>query len=104
MSIVVSAEENVSVRICFEKPVVRFELAKALEQHAIEAFESGARCVIVDLAGVEFVDASGVSLLVRLHQWATRHQKSLEIIHLATQPREIMTTAGLMRILAIDKV
>jgi len=99
MSIVVSAEENTSVRICFEKPVVRFELAKSLEQHTLEAFESGARCVIVDLAGVEFIDASGVSLLVRLHQWATRHTKRLEIIHLTTQPREMMTTAGLTSIL-----
>jgi anti-sigma B factor antagonist len=67
------------------------ELKKAIDR----ATASGARIVIVDLHGLEFMDSTGISLLVRAHKSALKSEHRFAVIKGAPQVDRLLTLTGL---------
>jgi anti-sigma B factor antagonist len=69
--------------------------APELEQAIDRAAASGARLVIVDLRGLEFMDSTGISLLVRAHQSALESEHRFAVTKGSPQVDRLLTLTGL---------
>jgi anti-anti-sigma factor len=61
--------------------------APELESQIAQAFQSGAKMVIVDLRELEFIDSTGLSVLVKAHQQAQEAGCELGIVNGGAQVR-----------------
>ena len=66
-----------------------------LHEGAQVQLASGCRHLTLDLAGVTFLDSSGLGALVELRNTARRSGVSLDIVNVAPGPARIITIAGL---------
>ena len=74
------------------------ELRSSLE----EAARADARCVIVDLSAVAFIDSRGVGPIIELHEQLTRERRSLAIVApRGTSAAQLLTLTGLRRRLRV---
>jgi anti-sigma B factor antagonist len=69
--------------------------APILERHLSEVLASGTSTVVVDLAGVEFVDSTGLSVLVRAHQQASERGVEFGIQNPRPQAHRLLSLTGL---------
>lgn len=77
------------------------ELEKAIDR----ATASGARLVIVDLRRFEFVDSTGISLLVVAHQSALESEHRFAVIKGLPQVDRLLTLTGLdQRLTLLDRL
>jgi anti-sigma B factor antagonist len=65
-----------------------------LESHLAQAFESAPKTVIVDLRGLEFIDSTGLSVLVKAHQQAQEAGREFGIINGGAQVRRLLSLTG----------
>jgi anti-anti-sigma factor len=65
-----------------------------LEKHLAEAFRSDAKQVIVDLRGLEFIDSTGLSVLVKANQQAQEAGCGFGIVNGGTQVRRLLSLTG----------
>ena len=80
------------------------DLDLAVEQSLVEQVEAALQrsegTVTLDLAGVEFIDSSGVRSLMRLHQ---AHQGRVALGPVSPAVLRVLTIAGLLELFGIDR-
>jgi anti-sigma B factor antagonist len=65
-----------------------------LEGHLAEAFRSDAKVVIVDLRQLEFIDSTGLSVLVKADQQAQAAGCEFGIVNGGAQVRRLLSLTG----------
>jgi len=68
----------------------------------VAALESGNGDLLVDLTGVELVDASGLGVLVGAHRLASRMDRRLVLRSVPPRIERLLAATHLNRVLAID--
>jgi anti-sigma B factor antagonist len=68
--------------------------APELETHLAEAFRSDAKQVIVDLRELEFIDSTGLSVLVKANQQAHEAGCRFGIVNGGAQVRRLLSLTG----------
>jgi anti-sigma B factor antagonist len=67
-----------------------------------EALDTGSGDLVVDLRGVEILDATGLGMLVGAHRKAGRHGRRLVLRNLTPQLERLLRVSRLSRILAVE--
>lgn len=75
--------------------------APILERHLTDALETATSTVVVDLGGVEFIDSTGLSVLVRAHQQATERGVEFGVRNPRAQAHRLLSLTGLEERLTI---
>jgi anti-anti-sigma factor len=68
----------------------------------VAAADHGEGDLVVDLAGVEIVDASGLGVLVGAHRLASRRERRLVLRHVPPRVERLLAATRLNRVLAIE--
>jgi anti-sigma B factor antagonist len=74
--------------------------ADAFEGAMNDVIDQQARSVLVDLAGVRFMDSTGIAALVRAHTRSSATRTSLTVINCQQQVRRVMEVTGVYDLLA----
>lgn len=69
--------------------------APRLEQRLEEVMDANPATIVVDLAGVEFIDSTGLSVLVRAQQQAGERQITLGVVNTPPQAARLLSLTGL---------
>ena len=72
-----------------------------LEQRLSQAFAGGAELVILDLRGIEFMDSTGLRVLLTAHQRAHESGRRFALIRGADQVERVLTLTGVRDILNV---
>jgi len=75
--------------------------APILERHLAEVLATATSTVVVDLGGVEFIDSTGLSVLVRAHQQASERGVEFGVRNPRAQAHRLLTLTGLEERLTI---
>lgn len=75
--------------------------APILERHLSEALATATSTVVVDLAGVEFIDSTGLSVLVRAQQQASERGVEFGVQNPRAQAHRLLSLTGLEERLTI---
>lgn len=70
--------------------------AASLEEELERALGSGARTIVLDLQSLDFIDSTGLSVLVRAHQRAEDQGLEFGLINPGTQVERLLTLTGLV--------
>lgn len=83
-------------------PVGELDLASApqVRQEGIRILAGGSRQVVLDLAGVDFMDSMGVAVLVGLRRRLTAAGGTVRVARAGPQPRRVLELTGLDQIVA----
>jgi len=73
----------------------------ALEQQLEHVFASDDELVILDLRGLEFMDSTGLSVLIRAHQTAKERQRRLFLVKGPPQVERLLGLTGVGERLSI---
>ena len=76
----------------------------ALEEELERVAQSDAQLVVVDLRGLEFMDSTGLSVLVRAHQRAEEHGRRLGLVNGSQQVQRLLTLTGVADRLTLTDV
>jgi anti-anti-sigma factor len=78
--------------------------APALEDELDKAMNGGTDCVVVDLRGLEFIDSTGLSVLVKAHQRAHERDCRFGLVRGGSQVQRLLSLTGLEdRLTVADK-
>ena len=66
----------------------------ALEEELERVAQSDAQLVVVDLRNLEFMDSTGLSVLVRAHQRAEENGRRLGLVNGSQQVQRLLTLTG----------
>lgn len=66
----------------------------ALEEELERVAQSDAQLVVVDLRNLEFMDSTGLSVLVRAHQRADENGRRLGLVNGSQQVQRLLTLTG----------
>jgi anti-sigma B factor antagonist len=66
----------------------------ALEEELERVAKSDATVIVVDLAELEFMDSTGLSVLVRAHQRAEENGRRLGLVNGSQQVQRLLTLTG----------
>jgi anti-sigma B factor antagonist len=66
----------------------------ALEEELERVAQSDAQLVVVDLRNLEFMDSTGLSVLVRAHQRAEENNRRLGLVNGSQQVQRLLTLTG----------
>ena len=66
----------------------------ALDEELERVAEYGAEVVVVDLRELEFMDSTGLSVLVRAHQRAEEQGRHLGLVNGSQQVKRLLTLTG----------
>jgi anti-sigma B factor antagonist len=69
--------------------------APRLERRLEEVMDNKPTTIVVDLAGVEFIDSTGLSVLVRAQQQASERQITLGVVNPPPQATRLLSLTGL---------
>ncbi len=75
--------------------------APILERHLADVLAKAPSTIIVDLAGVEFIDSTGLSVLVRAQQQASEHGVEFGVQNPRAQAHRLLSLTGLEERLTI---
>jgi anti-sigma B factor antagonist len=76
----------------------------ALEEELERVAQSDAQLVVVDLRSLEFMDSTGLSVLVRAHQRAEENGRRLGLINGSQQVQRLLTLTGVADRLTLTDV
>jgi anti-anti-sigma factor len=65
-----------------------------LEESLERAFESGTPVVVLDLRKLDFMDSTGLSVLIRAHQTAENAEQRLALVQGPPQVQRLLTLTG----------
>jgi anti-anti-sigma factor len=75
-----------------------------LEQELARVRERGPELIIIDLRELEFMDSTGLSVLIRAHQDAQQSGYRLGIVNGSRQIRRLLTLTGVAdRLIIVDR-
>lgn len=94
----VQTQENGVVVVAGELSLAE---APDLERHLAEVLAKASSTVIVDLAGVEFIDSTGLSVLVRAQQQASERGVEFGVQNPRAQAHRLLSLTGLEERLTI---
>ncbi len=66
------------------------------QQIVAYASVDGVDVVVIDLAGVSFVDSAGINALLKARRWADDHQRSFRVVGAAGLVREVLELTGVL--------
>jgi anti-sigma B factor antagonist len=66
----------------------------ALEEELERVAQSDAQMIVVDLRNLEFMDSTGLSVLVRAHQRAEENGRRLGLVNGSQQVQRLLTLTG----------
>ena len=69
--------------------------APSVEERLVELEDGGAERVILDMRGLDFIDSTGLSLLINADRRARRAGRRVTIVSGTGAPRRILETTGL---------
>ncbi len=72
-----------------------------LEQRLAAAFDSGAELVILDLRLIEFMDSTGLRVLLGAHQRAHESGRRFALVRGADQVERVLTLTGVRDLLTV---
>jgi anti-anti-sigma factor len=95
-------QSNFNVDVHGESQVVVIEVSgeldlassPALEQELERQVQSGTATVVVDLRKLEFMDSTGLSVLVRAHQQASEHDRAFAVVKGPPQVQRLLDLTG----------
>jgi anti-anti-sigma factor len=67
----------------------------ALEEELKRAYDAPTELVIVDLRGLEFMDSTGLNLLVKAHQQAEESGRRFALVRGSAQVQRLLSLTGL---------
>jgi anti-anti-sigma factor len=73
----------------------------ALEEALARVFASETRTVVIDLRQLDFMDSTGLSILVRAHQTATETTRGLILVKGSPQVQRLLTLTGVTERLSL---
>jgi anti-sigma B factor antagonist len=76
----------------------------ALEEELERVAQSDAQVVVVDLRNLEFMDSTGLSVLVRAHQRAEEDGRRLGLVNGSQQVQRLLTLTGVADRLTLTDV
>lgn len=77
--------------------------APALEEELERAAENGAQIVIVDLRALEFIDSTGLGLLIKAHRQAEAAGRTFAIVRGQSQVQRLLGVTGIdQRLTLVD--
>ena len=76
----------------------------ALEEELERVAQSDAELVVVDLRHLEFMDSTGLSVLVRAHQRAEENGRRLGLVNGSQQVQRLLTLTGVADRLTLTDV
>ena len=76
----------------------------ALEEELERVAQSDAQVVVVDLRNLEFMDSTGLSVLVRAHQRAEENGRRLGLVNGSQQVQRLLTLTGVADRLTLTDV
>ncbi len=76
--------------------------ASSLEEELDRALTSGSQLIVVDLKGLDFIDSTGLSVLVRAHQRAQEAGLDLGLVNPGAQVERLLSLTGLAQRLTLD--
>jgi anti-anti-sigma factor len=76
----------------------------ALEEELERVAQSDAQLVVVDLRNLEFMDSTGLSVLVRAHQRAEESGRRLGLVNGSQQVQRLLTLTGVADRLTLTDV
>lgn len=77
--------------------------ASSLEGELNQALESGSQVIVIDLQNLEFIDSTGLSVLVRAHQRAQESNLQLGLVNPGAQVERLLSLTGLAERLALQQ-
>lgn len=80
---------------------VDVENAGKVRDAALKLTERGANRLVVDLAGVEYMDSAGLGMLIGLHKRLREANGELALAALQPQVRKLFDITGLVRVVKI---
>jgi anti-anti-sigma factor len=69
--------------------------ATSLEEELERALSSGSALIVIDLESLDFIDSTGLSVLVRAHQQAQETGVQLGLINAGAQVERLLSLTGL---------
>lgn len=72
-----------------------------LEERLDKAWASGAELVILDLRGIEFMDSTGLRVLLGAHQRAQETSRRFALVKGADQVERVLTLTGVRDLLTV---
>jgi anti-anti-sigma factor len=66
----------------------------ALEEQLAKVFRSDTRIVVIDLRELDFMDSTGLSILVRAHHSAVEGKRQLVLVNGTPQVQRLLTLTG----------
>jgi anti-sigma B factor antagonist len=72
-----------------------------LEERLTRAFNAGAELVILDLRGIEFMDSTGLRVLLTAHQRAHESGRRFALVRGADQVERVLTLTGVRDLLTV---
>jgi anti-anti-sigma factor len=76
----------------------------ALEEELERVSQSDAQLVVIDLRNLEFMDSTGLSVLVRAHQRAEENGRRLGLVNGSQQVQRLLTLTGVAERLTLTDV
>lgn len=75
--------------------------ADTVGEAVTRAFADGYRLVLLDFAGVSFIDSTGLGMLVRAHRTADISHAAFAVVHPTPPTRKLIRVLGLDQLLHI---
>jgi anti-sigma B factor antagonist len=77
--------------------------ASSLEDELDRALGSGSELIVIDLKELEFIDSTGLSVLVRAHQRAQETGLRLGLVNPGAQVERLLSLTGLAQRLTLEQ-
>lgn len=99
----VEAHTEGNARILAVSGELDLAAAPSLEEELGQALSSGASLIVLDLRGLDFIDSTGLSVLVRGHQRAQEAGLELGLVNPGAQVERLLSLTGLAQRLTLDE-
>jgi anti-anti-sigma factor len=91
----VEAHSEEQARVLTVSGELDLAAASSLEEELGRALSSGSPLIVVDLENLDFIDSTGLSVLVRAHQQAQDQGLQLGLVNAGAQVERLLSLTGL---------
>lgn len=102
MSLQVEIRQEKGVTVVAPRGRLTLDYGSKLHDEVKRVVEGGARQVLVDLAGVDYIDSHGLGQMVACQTTLRRHEGQLRFVSLSQKLMRLMEMTSIPRILQFD--